>query len=118
MTPKEALDKFGHDYIASVRDNSIDSIKSMVEGRSKTYREITATYSTEVLEGLLALTPFIVDKVIAHSLGFFEEQEQVRILMPGVSDLARLSDGLEGELYGANGWIARFSKHEVPESEV
>jgi hypothetical protein len=64
------------------------------------------------------LVPEIVDAVLHHLLWTFEQNEHIRIAMDladeQVESLNAISDGLPGELYSDEGWIARFSKEPNP----
>ena len=60
------------------------------------------------------LVPDIADTVLHHLLWTLEQTECVQIGISlenqDVKDLKQVSDGLAGELYSKEGWIARFSK--------
>jgi hypothetical protein len=51
----------------------------------------------------------IHDFLMALGESLFRKQG-IQVNVDG-KDVAELSDGLEGEPHGAQGWIARFSKH-------
>jgi len=57
-------------------------------------------------------------QVLHHLLWTFEQNEHIRIAVDlpdeRVESLNAISDGLPGELYSDEGWIARFSKEPNP----
>jgi hypothetical protein len=52
--------------------------------------------------------------VSGQTRGYHEEESEIRVVVcagnEAVEDINKLSDGLAGELYGDEGWMARFSK--------
>lgn len=117
-----ALDQFGQLLMTKVRDQSISDWKKIVDGRMKgvssvRIREVLSPLSEEQRQVFLSLVPEIVDTVLHHLLWTFEQEDDVRIgVVADDEDIASLndvSDGLAGELYSDEGWIARFSKEKV-----
>ncbi|WP_298021020.1 hypothetical protein [uncultured Campylobacter sp.] len=56
-----------------------------------------------------ALRAHLTDHVLHETLNFFEQSERWRLVDEAGENLAELSDGLCGELYGEDGWIEKFS---------
>ena len=63
---------------------------------------------------VLSLLPQIVDTVLHHLLWTLEQSEDITVAVRTAKEQADsikdLSDGLSGELYGRQGWIAKYSK--------
>jgi len=123
---QKALDLFGEELMHQVRDTQIRLWDETFAGtaRSSTYKNIykklSQSFNEEQLAVLGYLTPWVVDNVIAYLLGMLEnEHEAIHISVDAdgqtVPSLYAISDGLEGELYAEDGWIARFSKERPPD---
>jgi hypothetical protein len=103
-----------------VRDETIGDWERMVTGRmrgatAQWCRGVIGTLAVHDRAKLIRIMPAIVDAVLCHALRLFEEEETIRIGVRtdghATDDLARQSDGLCGEVFGSDGWIARFSKY-------
>lgn len=117
-----ALQLFGQLLMNKVRDEAITDWKMIIDGRMKDEasaktREILSSFTIEQRAILQLLIPEIVDTVLHHLLWALEQQKNVHIRVtidnqefPSLKDI---SDGLPGELYTDDGWIARFSKEKV-----
>src|SRR5262249_4370089 len=114
-----ALDRFGHLLMTKVRDESISEWNMIVTGKMKGERVMKLRQLIERLSDterhvFLSLVPEVVDSVLHHLLWMFEQEQSVRIGVvtdtEDVQSLNDLSDGLSGELYSDEGWIARFSR--------
>ncbi len=107
--------KFGELYIQEVRDRSIDHFERMVDGRMKgltaqEIREKISSFSESERDVLLWLIPKVVDECMFNMLEMFEENEEDVFLLYEGENMVENSDGLSGELFGADGWIAKYSK--------
>ena len=60
-------------------------------------------------EALRTLCAHLTDHVLHETLSLFEQSERRRLADEAGENLAELSDGLCGKLYGKDGWIERFS---------
>jgi hypothetical protein len=118
MTNDPTLDKFGEFLARQVRDKTINDWKRMFANEMKgvtaeKVRQQVSTFSTEQKAIVLQLVPQIVDTVLHNLLFSIEQEKNLDLTMKnseGVSQgLKNISDGLAGELYGPQGWIARFS---------
>lgn len=115
----QALDQFGRLLMMKVRDEAISDWKMIVDGRmkgeeSEQIRTALRSFTIEQRSVFLSLVPEVVDTVLHHLLFTLEQSEDVKIRVTSdgidVPDLKDLSDGLAGELYSDEGWIARFSR--------
>jgi hypothetical protein len=115
-----SLDVFGRLLITRVRDETISDWDMIVAGRMKgeralKLRQLLDMFSDEQRRAFLSLVPSIVDTVLHHLLWMFDQEEDVQLGMNvgdrQIQNLKDISDGLVGELYSDEGWIARFSKH-------
>ncbi len=115
---KKKLDNFGENFIKSVRDNTLFDFDLIVDGKMKSQRAILlheqiAKLDNEQVELLKFIIKTFVDKALFNSLFFFEEGDwQISNPSKKIENLSDLSDGLSGELYTEDGWIAKFSKYE------
>ncbi len=71
-------------------------LSGLTDAQKQTVRELAERLTTAGMHDLLF--------AISDSGG------AVRVLVDG-QDVAELSDGLHGEIFGADGWITRFSKY-------
>lgn len=108
----EELDEFGQLFIEEVRDVSIRRVKAILSGTLKAepdrilHAELSAIGHRETLE---EFGVYVVNHVVFNILWFFEQNEDYRLIGPSGSSLSEESDGLQGELFTEDGWIARFS---------
>lgn len=114
-----ALDKFGQLLMSEVRDRTIRQWKKIAEGRMKGEEALQLheqfslmTYHDQNI--VMALAPEIIDIVLHNLLAMLEQEEcldiSIRVCDKVASSLRDASDGLSGELYSSDGWIARFSR--------
>jgi len=107
------LDEFGELFMREVRDPVIHSAKALLEGALKApslqelQDKLTAVGHRETLEEYGVK---IANEAIFKVLWFFVENEKYRLIGPSGDNLAELSDGLHGEIFTEDGWIARFSE--------
>lgn len=115
----EALDKFGRVLMTQVRDATISDWHKLVTGnmkgeRAQQIRAMFTSFSSEQRNVLLSLVPEVVDTVLHHLLWTLERVDDVRLAVKTtegeVASIREQSDGLAGELYSTNGWIARYSR--------
>jgi hypothetical protein len=117
---KEALDLFGRMLMERVRDEAIDDWGRIFDGRFKDadsacLRQRVSHFSREDMAVVRSLVPRFVDSCLHHLLWTLEQSDHVEITVRTASgvvrDLKQVSDGLAGELYSDEGWIARFSRY-------
>jgi len=115
-----ALDKFGQLLMRKVRDEAIIDWKKMIGGSMKgesaeKLRQVLRPLSDDDRKIVVQLIPGIVDTVLHHLLWTVEQQVDLQLGIKaeeGVESLRDISDGLPGELYTDEGWIARFSNED------
>lgn len=115
----EALDKFGTILMRRVRDAAISDWEMIVSGKMRDQRS-QEIYQTLKKFGITeqctikSLIPEIVDTVLHHFLWMLEDEKDIELAVKcsgrRVESIRKESDGLCGELYTEDGWIARFSK--------
>jgi hypothetical protein len=121
MTMKnQLLDEFGKSVMSDVRDDAIDFLEKLIAGKmadatSKDLRRRLPQLEPAGREAIGELLVAAVDATIARMLNYFEENDvevTIRDAADGSRrDIRKLSDGLVGELYTQDGWIAKFSKY-------
>lgn len=115
-----ALDKFGRLLMTRVRDEAVSDWKMMIDGRMKgesaeRVRELLHNLSEVDKELLFQIIPGVVDTVLHHFLWTTEQESDLQVgikMEDRIEDLRDISDGLPGELYTDEGWIARYSKED------
>lgn len=121
---KELLEKFGAIVIKNVRDESITDWDMILDGRMKgqraeNVRALSSSLSQEQKDTVNWLIPQVVDTVLHHFLWTIEEHVGIDVIIKDESgnkcNIRDQSDGLPGELYTDEGWIARFSKERYSE---
>jgi hypothetical protein len=117
---RQILDELGQRLMRELRDETISDWQMILNGqmkgeRANRIREVTNDLNRESLESAI---PEVVDSVIHHLLRWLEEDEEFRLSanvgVDSVSSVADESDGLSGELYTAQGWIAKYSEFNPP----
>ena len=112
--PKKHLEKLGSVIIEYGRDRSLSQLNELFfRSRNKKFpSHIDEAIKRTDPEALRVLMPYIVDTVLAFVLASFEESEHLAITPKEGEgfDIVATSDGLEGELYGENGWISSHSR--------
>ena len=106
------LDEFGELFMRDVRDTAIHSVKALVSGTLKGETARALQPRLAALGNRVTLEEFgvdIVNHVVFKILWFFVAHEEYRLIAPSGRNIAELSDGLHGEIFTEDGWIARFS---------
>lgn len=118
MTGK-VLDPLGEVLMRRVRDEAILDWDMIIDGRMKSpraqhLRAVLSQFSPEELAIVSSLVPRIVDTTLHHLLWALDQEASLRLAVKTgageLPDVRAVSDGLPGELYTEDGWIARFSK--------
>ena len=110
------LDKFGKFFVQSLRDRMFDDLEGYLSGSSKapTVQKLQGHLSGFTDEQKQVLRDLVEELTTTgmHDLLFAisDSGGEVRVLVDG-QDVAKLSDGLHGEIFGDDGWITRFSKY-------
>lgn len=114
------LEKFGNILITQVRDQAITQYDKTVAG--KMISDISPTLSKDLSnfteEQLLLIRKLIVgsiDSVIYNFLWMLEDNEdEIELIYSDETkkiNINQLSDGLSGEIFTEDGWIAKYSKY-------
>jgi hypothetical protein len=116
---KEVLDEFGAALVAA-RDEAIGVVDRFLAGedpsdRGMTLRErLGGGISPEAARTYRAIAIDAIDETLHQVLWLFERSEQfditARLESGEILSLRDASDGLAGELYTEDGWLARFSR--------
>jgi len=121
MEDKKNLDLFGQILMNDVRDITIDQWEGRLDGKNKgvTSKDVFKKcqhFSLEDKELIKKLFSQVIDTTIHHLLVAIEQNESLNVTISLDSNksvnIEDVSDGLAGELYTGNGWIATFSKKE------
>lgn len=121
----DALDKFGRFVMDKLRDKAFGYFEGLVAGLWKSedaalLQEELARCDPAQVELVRRCVRFAVDSSIHDFLFALQgagERGDVVVIVEG-ENVALKSDGLHGELFGEDGWQARFSKFgEPPEVE-
>jgi len=103
----KTLDQFAQDFIKYCLDDTIRSFPQYLPQREMP----NATFSRAEVEQILTAC---AEQSIANFLYLFDQKdEHYSIIIHHEEENSNLfveSDGLVGELYGDEGWIARFSE--------
>ncbi len=122
MTQKETLEGFGKILMSEVRDESIEQYEMIVAGKLKSPRALAqhkklSTFNSEQKCVIRDTVVDTVDGVLHFFLWMLEQHEDDIDLNFGECNPAQkenirdISDGLAGELYTEDGWIAKFSSY-------
>jgi hypothetical protein len=115
---KDPLDKFGSFIVKNLRDQALDDLEMLLRGAWKS----SATQDMQRRLGLLTddqkqLFREVANRVITTGMHEFlfalqemsDANKGVEVQVDG-SNIASLSDGLHGEIFSEEGWIAKYSK--------
>lgn len=117
-------ERFGEFVIGKLRDRPLSFFEAVLVGRMKSDRVqalgTALAALTEEQQGVVRRSVRLVLDHAIHdflfSLGESHNLETgIEVLLDG-ENIAEQSDGLAGELFGENGWFAKYSKH-GPESD-
>jgi hypothetical protein len=115
----ESLNKFGAFFVQNLRDSMFDWLNTLLRGE---WKAPDTQELQDRVKGLKDAERQVLRDLIEHitTTGMhdllFALQEQadadgaIRVLVDG-NEVAKLSDGLHGELFGDDGWIVRYSRY-------
>jgi len=114
----DKLEFLGQTLMRLCRDESIEHIRMVLSGKMKggkaeAVRQELGLLDPVVLGSVLRIVPAMVDSVLHNFLWMLEQTEELDLVVALDGDEIRASDesdGLAGELYGEDGWIARCSQ--------
>jgi len=118
---RKKLNLFGQILMTDVRDNTIDQWEGYIDGSNKgiTAQEVFKQcqhFNLEDKELIKKLFSQVVDTTIHHLLVAVEQNENLNVTISLDSiesiNIKDISDGLAGELYTEDGWIATFSEND------
>jgi hypothetical protein len=110
---------FGQWLMTEVRDAAIIHWRMMLNGKMKgakaeELQRLLANVGANERAALQAVVPKVVDTTLHYLLAGLEQPSNIMLGVQSpagdVVSLRQVSDGLAGELYSKEGWIARFSK--------
>ncbi len=122
MTNDEILEKFGQVLISEVRDETIDKFQMIASGSMKSvpalelHRKLN-TFSEDQLSVIRQVVVSSIDDVVHNFLWMLEQHEDDIVLSCGEDksskkeNVMELSDGISGEIYTDDGWIAKYSNY-------
>lgn len=109
--------------MASFRDRGIDFYEYLAQGKWRNHQELQTRLASlnaqqqEIVRQcvVLALDNGLHDFLFQLGVVLDESQDdpdvnRIQILVNGV-DIAQISDGLQGESYGEEGWIKKYSRY-------
>ena len=107
------LDVLGKTLMKEVRDRTIREFDLKMDGTmrdedSRLFFEKYSRLDDKSKDFINKMVPEIVDLCLHNLLCVPEEYPEIVISING-KDVCDLSDGLAGELYTEDGWIAKFS---------
>lgn len=116
---KRTLEEFGKGLMLNVRDDALYFLEHltsgrMVDGVSKEFYSRFQTLDTPAAEIAKDLALQAVDAGIARFLHYLEVGDFELLACDDSGkkhDIVATSDGLVGELYTEDGWVARYSKY-------
>jgi hypothetical protein len=119
----QALQFFGRFLMEHLRDRGILWYEYLAQGKWKSGLELQTRVVSlnaeqrEIIRQcvILAIDTGIHDFLFQLGVNFDMTQDNpsadsIKILVNGI-DIAQVSDGLQGEAYGENGWIHKYSKY-------
>lgn len=115
----EALEEFGKGLMENVRDEVIAFLERLTSGRmadvtSKAFYLRFCTLDSQEAEIAKDLALQAADAAIAQFLYYLEAYDLDLLARDSSGekhDIVATSDGLVGELYTEDGWVARFSQY-------
>jgi hypothetical protein len=121
----KALDKFGEFFVKNTRDKMLGDLDMLMRGAwkapaSQALQAKIAGFSDDQKDTVREIAEHIIATGM-HDLLFALQEEAdldgtVRVLVDGV-EVATQSDGLHGEIFSEEGWIARFSQFPPNETD-
>ena len=116
----EPLDKFGAFIVRNLRDKMLGNLQMLLDRKWKApaVQEMQDKLS-RLDEDEKQLVWDLVERITTtgmHDLLFAVQEEgdskgAIKVLVDD-KEIAKLSDGLHGEIFGDRGWIARYSKYQ------
>ena len=117
--PEQALDKFGQFMVAKLRDRAIEKYLLTQDGYwlspgLQSIQKGLGKLSSEQRQLVLEVVVDVLDTALHDVLFAFQEahdcDDGIAVMVDGIN-VAAVSDGMNGELYSDEGWLARFSRY-------
>ena len=116
---ESALDKFGRFLVTNLLDKGLDRFDNL--SKNQLQSKSTAQLQKELQEfdskQLETIEKLVANVLVASAHDFLfalEERndfkEDIALVVDGVN-VADESDGLQGEIFGEEGWLQKFSQH-------
>jgi hypothetical protein len=124
MSDAETLNAFGRFLMNRLRDPAIDQVDGLLKSHWKApalsgIQKELAKLSANEKKLVRRVVVTCIDAALHDFLYAVQEKAEkdcdLEIHVNG-ENVAEISDGLHGEVYGDNGWAAQFSKHGSPPS--
>jgi hypothetical protein len=105
-----------------LRDVAIDHINGLLAGHWKSprlqalqsdLRPLTPEQQAIVCQCVIEAMDAGLHEFLFALSDEYDSGRKIAIVVEG-QNIAAQSDGLHGELFGNNGWFAKYSKHELP----
>lgn len=119
VAKKASLDKFGEFFVRNLRDKMLYSLEGLLRGKWKapSAQKLQKRIGTLTKSQQKIVRDVVDDLIISgmHGLLFAIQEESdsdgsIRVFVDG-DDVGKMSDGLHGEIFCEDGWIARFSEY-------
>jgi hypothetical protein len=119
---RDPVDKFGEFVMQKLRDPALDYVDGLLRGHWKApasagLQEQLGTLTAKHKEMVRRSVRSSIDTAIHDFLFALQERADfegdIKVLVDG-KDVVDLSDGIHGESFGPDGWMARFSTHGAP----
>lgn len=111
----ESFREFGEMFVKEVRDSTLfryekTKLGRLGSGSAKALHAELESLGKEAEKVIDEVVLDVVDSVLFRFLRLVE-QEVISISYEGVDDINSASDGISGEIFGDDGWIALYSKY-------
>ena len=119
---RQPVDAFGRFLMANLRDEALEYYDRLARARwrgphlAPLQREVAALTEGQraiLRRGVVATVDHAIHHFLLSLLEQDDDGEAIRVLARG-ADVAALSEDLDGELYTADGWLARYSRFGEP----
>ena len=115
------LDEFGKFIITNMRDKQIDNVNGLLKGkwRAKNVKNLQkqlSKFNRDEKKVISDLVEDILNSTMHDLLFAIQESNDLDTglkVMMNDKNVAELSDGLQGEICGDEGWIRRFSSYQT-----
>jgi predicted DNA-binding WGR domain protein len=119
MSQKESLDKVGKFIVETLHDEALSRFERLAQGKSKApgqralqdaLKTLTPEQQAVVRDVVEACTNAAIHRFLFGLVENAEMDDDMQLVVDGESAV-KLSDGLHGEMFGDEGWRARFSEY-------